>query len=522
MKNIAIFIDTINAAQHTTVTELLTENKDNNYIGLNLKKTIAHPNLKETKDIQYFLDFCCSAQDLILIGSDEFSIDEKMLNSFFSNSLGNVWHIRSDGCLRRYRLNPNRKASTLLVFPGCILPLTLGSHQRVFNLLVNLGKNGILVDVLITTPKNVKQSEYQTALKTICNNVYIYKNNKKKHSTTVNTKRYLESKARTFLGKSKELPELFSERLNTRPTESCKRWVNSLHLANKYESVIVSYAWMMGALEYIIHDSENFKVICDTHDVQFTRNDDILNRKERIFFNSLAEKKCELDELKKCDSVLAISVSDEDILNKALKKSANTNVIRASSGFDYALSQVKSRPHGKPLFFGFIGGQMSANVKSLVHILDIWWPAIKQYSPDSKLFIAGSICKSAEILPKIFLDTNIVPLGFVNNIGEFYNNIDVSLNPVLVQGGLNFKSVEAVFAGKHLVTNKLGQECLGTEFPSTIVEKPEDIIEFISKYEFNPKKCFGMRVANQNKAKQLFANKKTYLELVNYLAGQHA
>jgi hypothetical protein len=520
MKNIAIFVETFNAAQQATISDLLAKNKDNNYVGLNLKKVTSHHNLQEAKDPQAFVDFCCTAHDLILVAADNYAVDEKMLNSFFSNSLGNVWHIQSDGKLKRYRLNPRKKATTLLVFPGSILPLTLGSHQRVFNLLFNLGKNGIPVDVLITTPKNVKQSDFQTALGTICNNVYIYKNNKKKHSTATITKRYIESKARGFLGKSKDLPELFSERLNTRPTESCKRWVNSLYLANDYESVIVSYAWMMGALDYIIHDSENFKVICDTHDVQFTRNDEILNRKERFFFNSAIEKKRELKELKKCDSVLAISVSDENTLKKSLKNS--TKVIRASSGFDYALSQVKRRPHGKPLYFGFIGGQMSANVKSLVHILENWWPSIKEYSPDSKLFIAGSICKSAEILPKIFLDHNVIPLGFVNNISDFYNSIDVSLNPVLVQGGLNFKSVEAVFAGKHLVTNKLGQECLGSDFPSTIANKPDDIVEFISKYEFNLKKDYGIRVANQNKAKQLFANKKTYLELVNYLAGQQA
>ena len=520
MKNVAIFIETINAAQQATVSELLAKNNDNNYVGLNLKKVTSHPNLKEAQDTQSFLDFCCNAHDLILVAGENYAVDEKMLNSFFSNSLGNVWHIHGDGKLTRYRLNPKKKASTLLVFPGSILPLTLGSHQRAFNLLFNLGKNGILVDVLLTTPKNVKQSEFQTALGTICNNVYVYKNNKKKHNPRIIAKRFLESKARTILGKSKELPELFSERLNTRPTESCKRWVNSLYLANKYESIIISYAWMMGALEHIIHDSDNFKVICDTHDVQFTRNDDILNRKERIFFNSTIEKRCELTELKKCDSVLAISVSDEDILKKSLKNS--TNVIRASSGFDYALTQVKSRPYGKPLSFGFIGGQMSANVKSLVHILDDWWPSIKKYSPDSKLFIAGSICKSEEILPRTFLDPNVIPLGFVNSIGDFYNQIDVSLNPVLVQGGLNFKSVEAVFAGKHLITNSLGQECLGSDFPSTIANTPDDIVKFIAKYEFDVKKDYGMRVANQNKAKNLFANKKTYLELVNYLAGQQA
>ncbi|QHF34725.1 hypothetical protein PspS19_18595 [Pseudomonas sp. S19] len=87
MKKIAIFIDTINAAQQATVSELLSKNKDNTYIGLNLKKVTPHPNLKDAKDTQAFLDFCCSAQDLILIAPDNFSVDEKMLNSFFPTAL---------------------------------------------------------------------------------------------------------------------------------------------------------------------------------------------------------------------------------------------------------------------------------------------------------------------------------------------------------------------------------------------------------------------------------------------------
>lgn len=519
MKRIALFIDTINSAQLDAVSELLAKNPDNKYVANNTNKLRAGANLSGVKDGDKYLEFCCSAHELIIVANDDFIIEERLLNSFFSNKIGRVWHILSSGKLEYYTINTSKKSSILLVFPGPILPLTLGSHQRVFNLLFNLAKNGIAVDALISTPKNSNPSIYQNALKTVCNNVYIYKNNKKNHPPLVRAKRSIELKARELMGKPLELPDLFSERLHTRPTESCKRWVNSLYLANKYNTVIVSYAWMMGAVEYILHDSDNFKLVCDTHDVQFTRNREILDRKERLFYNSIAEKSCELKQLNKCDSVLAISVSDEDILRKSLKKS--TKVIRASSGFDYALAQVRFRPNGRPLQFGFIGGQMSANVKSLLYILDVWWPTIQKYSPDSKLLIAGSICKASEILPKIFLDTNVIPLGFVDSIGEFYNKIDISLNPVLVQGGLNFKSVEAVFAGKHLLTNKLGQECLGAEFPSSIIADDQDLIKFISTYEFNLKKDHGMRVANQNKAKNMFANKKTYNELKHYLIGQH-
>lgn len=517
MKKIAIFASNANSVQLEAIRRLAANEPNNEYSIHGITPPFGYINA--ATEIEPFFNICGDADELILLADFDFKITEKMLNSFFAHRLGNVWHILPNGEIKRYRLNPRRKASVLLIFPGSILPLTLGSHQRVFNLLYNMSASGVAVDVLITTPKNVNQARYKTALETICNNVYFYKNNKQKLSKLQLQKRKIEVKARSFLGKSGDLPDLFSERAKLRPTESCKRWVNSLYVANRYKSVIVSYAWMMDSIKYIKHDRENFNLICDTHDVQFTRNTQILNRSERLFFNSDAEKRCEINKLKICNAVIAISVSDEAILDETLKK--RVKVIRASSGFDYAAAPVRRRSPGKPLAFGFIGGQMSANVKSLTFILEEWWPAIKRHSPDSKLFIAGSVCNAPAILPNTFFDHSIEALGFVDNISDFYNQIDVSLNPVIVQGGLNFKSVEAVFAGKHLFTNPLGQECLGTDFPSTIISSNSDITAFLKDYEFNVKKDMGARTHNQNKAKNLFANKAVYRELFNHISAQH-
>ncbi|MFG0353806.1 glycosyltransferase family 4 protein [Pseudomonas sp. zbq_5] len=517
MKKIAIYASSATTVQIEAIKKLVALEPSNEYYihGTKLK-------IEQTTQVdkdESFLNICGDADDLILLGSVDYKIDEKMLNSFYSHRLGNVWHMLPDGELKRYRQNPRRKASVLLIFPGPILPLTLGSHQRAFNLLFNMSKSGVAVDILITSPNNIAQTRYKTALETFCNNAYFYKNNKKKPTKFQQYKRTIEIKARRGLGKSAELPDLFSERAEFRPTESCKRWANSLYVANRYKSIIVSYAWMMDAVKYIKHDRENFKLICDTHDVQFTRNEQILNRQERLFFSATNEKRCELKKLKICDSVLAISASDEKILSETLPKSVN--VIKASSGFDYALSPIRRRAPGKPLAFGFIGGQMSANVKSLSYILNEWWPIIKKHSPDSKLYIAGSVCNAPAILPKIFYDENIEALGFVDNISDFYNRIDVSLNPVIVQGGLNFKSVEAVFAGKHLFTNPLGQECLGPNFPSIIIKHESDIVTFLKNFEFDIKRDTGARTHNQNKAKNLFSNKAVYRELFNYFAAQH-
>ncbi|AIR91639.1 glycosyltransferase family 4 protein [Pseudomonas cremoricolorata] len=517
MKKIAIYAPHAATVQIETLEKLADSEPDNSFFYYGRKTSSTR--LMPVNELEKFLNICGDADDLIVLGEIDYKIDEKMINSFYAHRLGNIWHMLPDGEVKRYRQNPRRKASVLLIFPGPILPLTLGSHQRAFNLIFNLSKQGVAVDLLITAPTNVPQGRYKTALETFCNTAYFYKNTKKKPNTLQQAKKLVELKARKALGKSGDLPDLFSERATFRPTESCKRWANSLHMANRYKSVIVSYAWMMDSVKYIKHDRDNFRLICDTHDVQFTRNQQILNRRERLFFNATRERRRELKKLSICDSVLAISASDEKILEETLPKSVN--VIKASSGFDYALSPIKRRPAGQPLCFGFIGGQMSANVKSLLYILEAWWPVIKEHSPDSKFYIAGSVCNAPAILPKTFYDANIEPLGFVDSISDFYDKIDVSLNPVIVQGGLNFKSVEAVFAGKHLFTNTLGQECLGKDFPSVIIKGTEDIHKFLKTFEFDIKKDVGARTHNQNKAKNLFSNKAVYRELFNYFANQH-
>lgn len=176
------------------------------------------------------------------------------------------------------------------------------------------------------------------------------------------------------------------------------------------------------------------------------------------------------------------------------------------------------RPVGRPMNFGFIGGSMDANVRSLDFVIKEWWPIIKQYSPDSVLYVAGSVAKNEKINKLMLFDEKIVGLGFVKSLDDFYNLIDVSLNPVLVQGGLNFKSVEAVFAGKHLLTNHLGKECLGNDFLCEVIEIPSDITAYLSRIEFDLDEDKRLRKLSQDKAKALFSNENVIKDFEAYLS----
>lgn len=453
------------------------------------------------------------AEVVIFLSEDTPDIEDDLLVSLFSYSTKRILKINSLGFASE--MNKKMKSEILFVFPGPVLPLSLGSHQRAYNLLSNLKRLGYSVDLLIPKVERDAEFKLRSSLLSVCENVYFYKNKKKKIRKLDSIKRGFEKIIRKISGKDEKLQDKFSERAFNKPTESAKRILNSLYLAKKYPVIIVSYAWMMDVLDIArpFFDSET-KVICDTHDVQFERSKGFLNRKERVFYSSQYEKKLELKKLNEADVILSISESDKKILEQENLKST---IINLSAGFDYQSRNIRAMPVGRPINFGFIGGAMDANVKSLDFIFREWWPTIKKHSPESKFYIAGSVVKNNQISQWMLFEDNVVPMGFVKNLDDFYNMINISLNPVFVQGGLNFKSVEAVFAGKHLITNSLGKECLGVDFQCLVVDNPDQIVDFIRKIEFDINVDKKIRQASQDKAKSIFGNKKVIKDFEKYL-----
>lgn len=452
-------------------------------------------------------------QEILVIDNNQIrkNLPNKFLVSIFSIKPIRIRWLSENGTVEKKSSenNPN----TLFIFPGSIIPLSMGSHQRAFNLLYNLSESGVKFDILIPDNPKIEKPSLISSLEIFAENIYFYRNKAKKFKKMTYFKRGIEKRIRLLSGKDGVLQDLFSERAYRKPTESLKRWVNSLFIAKGYENIIVSYAWLINSIQYIEHLKNSFNLICDTHDVQFYRNENILNRKERLFFDSKKEKKLEISLLNKCDYIISISDTDK----KILEKNVNKKVISVYPGFDYAKMPVKQRPVGRPIHFGFIGGGMSANVVALKYIIDNWWPVIKTHSPDSILYVAGSISHNALIREASFFDRNIVLLGFVKDIFEFYSKFEVSLNPVLVAGGLNFKSVEAVCAGKHLFTNPLGKECLVENFPCIVINNEKQIINEMNNIEFNLKKDKENRQFAQEKALNFFGNETNKNSLKKFI-----
>ncbi len=438
------------------------------------------------------------------------AVDDRLLNSYLGNRAGRIDWIHEDGIARDRpeRSQPIGAPDLLFIFPGPILPLSLGSHQRAFNMLRNLHACGHSIDVLI--PLSDGHETVAAALACFATNIHAYRASRRPYPRWKRLARGADKWWRRLRGLSPTLPDLYSERSFVKPVNSAAKLARTLHEQHRYKSIVVSYAWMMRVVRHLTPMRSDFKLICDTHDVQFTRNLSQSGRWGRLFTSTAHERRMELRDLEAADVVIAISSSDQKLLSQHLTRA---RVIQVNPGFDYAAATLKQRVRNAPVNFGFIGGRMDANVLALTHILTQWWPTIRRYSPESRLFVAGTVAHHDDIARLTFFDESIIALGFVDDLGAYYRQFDVALNPVIVTGGLNFKSVEAVLYGKHLVTNAAGSACLGEGFPCHVIESADQIVPVIAGIERDESEDLSRRSMAQKAAASRFGNEQARREL---------
>lgn len=478
---------------------------------INYINNISEVNINVIEDKQY---------TGVILADEHTELWLPILRDAISKNVNFISILDSGFKLTPYRLTDSAKSKGISVFPGPMLPLNMGSHQRSFNLLLHLNQSGIRTDALITAGKQEHADKAKNLLETISPNVYTYKNNKKKLSPKLRARRWSEMKIRNVLGYKTPASELFEDRLYNKATYSAQLTLSRLITENEYQFVIVNYAWMSN-VKALIPENVRKKVIwiCDTHDVQFQRNITQNKNEFRLFHSNKREKKLECDALDNYDHVLAISKPDKDSLTKELQV-AKVNLV--ASGFDYAYMPVKSKANTKPFNFGFIGGKMEANVRSVEHILTYWWPEIKKISPDSKFYIAGSICNVERVKNLAFFDSSVVCLGFVDSLRSYYSKFEISLNPVFVQGGLNFKSVEALSAGKILFTNTMGVQCLEDKKMAFVCDTAEQVIKKLLSLESNKKYQLSTFRNGQKRALEVFSDHKAYSKLKDILTTESA
>jgi hypothetical protein len=265
------------------------------------------------------------------------------------------------------------------------------------------------------------------------------------------------------------LRELESPRYVAALSDACQRM--------RPEVLIVEYV----RLSYLVRRSSpailrGVLKLLDTHDVMHIRHQRFLNN--RATSDLAISREEEARAIAPFDHVLAIQEEDARELRAMCPTLSVVIVGHPWTVKPAALASPK--PTGSCVVLGYIGSAMAPNVAAARFLATTAIAELKpRCVPQIKLVIAGGVCGQ---LADTQLPADVELLGFVEHLEDFYSQIDVLLNPVEFGTGLKIKNVEALCAGKPLVTTPVGAEGLGQTGTAFLVAgSKEDFIEQVAR-----------------------------------------
>lgn len=210
------------------------------------------------------------------------------------------------------------------------------------------------------------------------------------------------------------------------------RFVNKLDDHYKFDVIMVQYI----RLSKILPNVKIPKKGIFTHDV-FAYKD---IRTGAPFYETCTAHE-EAKALQRCPNIFAIQ-EQEATYYKYVAPLAN--VYTVYNPFSY-----HPQPVVKSHNVLFLASPMQFNIDAMKTFVSDVWPNVVARIPDAKLLIAGGICT---VLPKLDSD-NIVTLGHVESLDEFYAKGNIVINPVNNGTGLKIKTFEGLSYGKTTIVH---------------------------------------------------------------------
>jgi len=229
-----------------------------------------------------------------------------------------------------------------------------------------------------------------------------------------------------------------------------------------YDIVQLEMLYMASYLD-VIHKYSKAKVILRAHNIEHKIwqrvADNCPNPFKRIYLNHLyrALKRFEIGVLDKVDGVVAITPVDARNLDKL---SHSTNIISVPFGINLdTLHENPVQPEEASLFH--IGSMnWFPNEQSIKWLITEVWPQVSKRLPEIELHLAGRYMP--DWLQKLNIPRIIVD-GEVPDVWEYMQRYSIMVVPLFSGSGIRIKIVEAMAAGKAIITTAIGAEGINYE-----------------------------------------------------------
>lgn len=245
------------------------------------------------------------------------------------------------------------------------------------------------------------------------------------------------------------------------------------------EIVLIEYA----TLAYLVPTTENrrnIRFLIDTHDILWKRNQVFLQNGFHHWVDITSEQ--ETEALKKFDLILAIQPDEAKQLSDMVHDQVPVVVVGHPTQAHVSLNPPRQ---SKSTVLGMLASANDANFQSLTWFFDNVWKRCN-HSNDLQFVLAGSITDSID---ETELPANVRLLGRIDKLPEFYDQIDVVINPVQFGTGLKIKTIEAFAFGKPLLSTTHGISGItfaSSDPPYLLADTAEEWIESLTRLNQNP------------------------------------
>ena len=261
--------------------------------------------------------------------------------------------------------------------------------------------------------------------------------------------------------------------------------------SQQFDAILVNYIYLSRAL-YLV--PEGVVRILDTHD-RFSGRREILSNLgiSPEFFHLTREE--EARGLSRAD--LAIAIKDEE---KAYFESLSD---ASCMSLPYAEQPIPRRPVPPDpdgyLRIGLLGGRNSINRHSVERFLEYALPVFFKQAAPVRIVLAGTMCRDLE---KYRHHRLIDFLGPVDDVGEFYDAIDLVAAPIEHSTGQKIKVAEAIAYGSPIIATAHAFEGFTPTSPMHRCRSLAEIVEYCIRVSYDPSKLGMLTYRSAESAEQ--------------------
>jgi glycosyltransferase involved in cell wall biosynthesis len=272
-------------------------------------------------------------------------------------------------------------------------------------------------------------------------------------------------------------------------------------------AVIVSYAYLTPLLEPL--RKHGILGIVDTHDL-IHRRLEMLRQRRMMPHWFLVSRTKEAALLTQADAVIAIQQSEAATLREMLP---GTDVLVVEHGLD---AQYVAVTEEAKHCVGLLGAGSLANIAGLNWFLDEVWPLVSSQVPTATLLVYGRLSQALKRS-----DKQVRLEGLVDHTSDAYKRFAIAINPIWMGTGLKIKTVEALAAGRPVVSTSVGAEGLEDLDPKLLIIE-DDAGSFAAKLVQllrDPALTADLGERASQAARTRFGIERAFKPLIDYLRG---